>query len=112
VVWPQNHWDGFSWISLKIIGDGFFRFGLNTDAGGFLDLDLKTDNYGLLIWAPKSPRWFVDLCLKTKRAMICQLFGSTNRTPMVGGVGVSLDPSPTPFTLGFNFCYVWACFMS
>jgi hypothetical protein len=27
-------------------------------------LGLKTDNSGLVIWAPKSPRWFVGLSLK------------------------------------------------
>jgi hypothetical protein len=37
VVWPQNHWDGFS------------RFGLKIGGGGFSDFGLKTDNYSLVI---------------------------------------------------------------
>jgi hypothetical protein len=49
VVWPQNHWDGFSRFSLK--AGGF----------GFLGLGLKTGSYDLVIWASKSPRRFLSL---------------------------------------------------
>jgi hypothetical protein len=66
VVWPQNHWDGFSWFSLKA---GDF---------GFLGLGLKTGSYDLVIWASKSPRRFLGLCLKTKRATVCQLCHKTD----------------------------------
>jgi hypothetical protein len=41
--------------------------------GGFLDLDLKIGNYGLVICASKSPRWFLGLGLKTKQASVCRL---------------------------------------
>jgi hypothetical protein len=37
----------------------------NHGGGGFLTLGLKTDNSDLMIWASKSPRWFLDLSLKT-----------------------------------------------
>jgi hypothetical protein len=73
VVWLQNHYDGFSRFSLKTGGDALSRFGLKTGAFGFLDLGLKTDSYGLMVWASKSPRWFLGLCLKTNLAMVCWL---------------------------------------
>jgi hypothetical protein len=31
-------------------------------------LDLKTGSYGVVIWASKSLRQFLGLCLKTKQA--------------------------------------------
>jgi hypothetical protein len=49
VVWFQNHWDGFPYLSLKI------------------------GSYGLMIWGSKSLRRFLDLGVKIKRAMVCQL---------------------------------------
>jgi hypothetical protein len=58
VVWPQNHWDGFSQFGLKTGGNGFSRFGLKTGGGGFPDLGLKTGSYGLVIWDSKLPRQF------------------------------------------------------
>jgi hypothetical protein len=54
VVWPQNHWDGFS------------------------SLDLKTGSYGLVIWGSKSPRRFLGLGLKTKRVMVFRLRHKTD----------------------------------
>jgi hypothetical protein len=78
VVWPQNHWDGFSWFGLKIDGDSFFGFGLKTGGFGFPSLGLKTDSYDLVIWASKSPRRFLGLGLKTKRAMVCWLYHKTD----------------------------------
>jgi hypothetical protein len=75
-----------SWLSLKTKVDGltskplgwFLRFGLkiggsgflvepqNQGGGGFFGLGLKTGSYGLVIWASKSPRWFLGLGLKIK----------------------------------------------
>jgi hypothetical protein len=55
VVWPQNHWDGFSRFGLKTGGDGFSQFGLKTGGGGFLGLCLKSYSYGLVIWGSNSP---------------------------------------------------------
>jgi hypothetical protein len=49
VVWPQNHWDEF------------------------LGLCLKIGSYDLVLLASKSPRQFLGLGLKTKRAMVCRL---------------------------------------
>jgi hypothetical protein len=49
VVWPQNHWNGFSWFDLKTGGDGFFQFGLKIGGKGFLSLSLKTSSFGLVI---------------------------------------------------------------
>jgi hypothetical protein len=45
----------------------------NQGGGGFSGLSLKTDSSGLVIWASKSPRWFLDLGLKTKWASVCRL---------------------------------------
>jgi hypothetical protein len=66
VVWPQNHWDGF------------LRFGLKTDDDGFSRFDLKTDRYNLVIWASKSSRRFLGLCLKIKQATIYRFCHKTN----------------------------------
>jgi hypothetical protein len=85
VVWPQNHWDGlsvvwhqnqwdnFSWFDIKTGGVGFSRFGLKIGGGGFFGLGLKTNSYGLFIWDSKSPRRFLSLGLKTKRATVYRL---------------------------------------
>jgi hypothetical protein len=61
VVWPQNHWDGFS------------QFGLKTSHFGFPGLGLKTGSYDLVVLASKSLRQFLGLGLKTKRATVCRL---------------------------------------
>jgi hypothetical protein len=60
LVWPQNWWQWFSlvWPQNWCLG--------------FSILGLKTGSYGLVIWASKSPRRFLGLGLKTKRASICQ----------------------------------------
>jgi hypothetical protein len=50
----------------------------NQGGGGFSDLSLKTGSSSLVIWASKSPRWFLVLCLKTKRASICRLCHKTS----------------------------------
>jgi hypothetical protein len=54
VVWPQNDWDGFP------------------------DLGLKIGSYGLVIWASKSPRQFLGLGLKIKWATVCRLHHKTD----------------------------------
>jgi hypothetical protein len=36
-------------------------------------LGLKTGSSGLVIWASKSPRRFLGLCLKTKQALVYRL---------------------------------------
>jgi hypothetical protein len=77
VVWPQNHMDGFSRFGLKIGGVGFSLFDLKT-GGGLPGLGLKTSNFDLVIWASKSPRRFLGLGLKTKRAMVCRLRHKTD----------------------------------
>jgi hypothetical protein len=50
----------------------------NQGGGGFPGLGLKTGSSGLVIWASKSPRWFLDLGLKTKQASVCQLRHKTD----------------------------------
>jgi hypothetical protein len=42
----------------------------NQGGAGFPGLGLKTGSSGLLIWASKSPRRFLGLGLKTKRACL------------------------------------------
>jgi hypothetical protein len=66
VVWPQNHWGSFL-VEPQ-----------NQGGGGFPGLDLKTGSYGLVIWASKSPRRFLSLCLKTKQASACRLRQKTD----------------------------------
>jgi hypothetical protein len=73
VVLSQNNKDSFLRFDLKTGGDGFSRFGLKTDSFGFFSFGLKTNGYSLVIWASKSPRRFLSLCVKTKQATICQL---------------------------------------
>jgi hypothetical protein len=69
--------DGFSRFGLKIGGVGFSLFDLKT-GGGLPGLGLKTSNFDLVIWASKSPRRFLGLGLKTKRAMVCRLRHKTD----------------------------------
>jgi hypothetical protein len=45
---------------------GFLIEPQNQGGGGFPGLGLKTDSSDLVIWASKSPRWFLGLSLKTK----------------------------------------------
>jgi hypothetical protein len=45
---------------------GFLVEPQNQGGGGFPGLSLKTGSSGLVIWASKSPRWFLGLGLKTK----------------------------------------------
>jgi hypothetical protein len=78
VVWPQKHWNGFFRFDLNTSGDGFFRFGLKIDGFGFSSLDLKIGSYDFVIWTSESIWWFLDLGMKTKRVMICQLRHKTD----------------------------------
>jgi hypothetical protein len=50
----------------------------NQCGGGLPGLDLKTNSYGLVISVSKSPRRFLGLGLKTKRATVCQLRHKTD----------------------------------
>jgi hypothetical protein len=52
---------------------GFLIEPQNLGGGGFPGLGLKTSNSGLVIWASKSPRWFLGLGLKTKWTSVCRL---------------------------------------
>jgi hypothetical protein len=45
---------------------GFLVEPQNQGGGGFPGLGLETGSFGLVIWASKSPRWFLCLGLKTK----------------------------------------------
>jgi hypothetical protein len=60
-------------FGLKTDGDGFLWFDLKTGGSGFPGLGLKTDSSGLVIYASKSPRRFLDLCIKIKHASVCRL---------------------------------------
>jgi hypothetical protein len=91
VVWPQKHWDSFLWFGLKTRGDGFLpvwpqnrwrRFLPVWPQNrwlGFPSLGLKTSSYILVIWASKSPRWFLGLGLKTKQATVYRLRHKTDK---------------------------------
>jgi hypothetical protein len=57
---------------------GFLVEPQNQGGGGFLSLGLKTGNSSLVIWASKSPRWFLGLGLKTKWASVCRLHHKTD----------------------------------
>jgi hypothetical protein len=45
---------------------GFLFEPQNQGGGEFFSLDLKIGGYGLVIWASKSPWWFLGLDLKIK----------------------------------------------
>jgi hypothetical protein len=57
---------------------GFLVEPQNQGGGGFPGLGLKTDSFGLVIWAPKSPRRFLGLGLNTKWASVCRLCHKTD----------------------------------
>jgi hypothetical protein len=57
---------------------GFLVEPQNQGGGGFPGLGLKTGSSGLVIWASKSPRWFLGLGLKTKQASVCRLRHKTD----------------------------------
>jgi hypothetical protein len=57
---------------------GFLVEPQNQGGEGFPGLVLKTGSFGLVIWASKSPRWFLGLGLKTKWASVCRLRHKTD----------------------------------
>jgi hypothetical protein len=57
---------------------GFLVEPQNQGGGGFSGLGLKTASSGLVIWASKSPRWFLGLGLKTMWASVCWLRHKTD----------------------------------
>jgi hypothetical protein len=57
---------------------GFLVEPQNQGGGGFPGLGLKTGNFGLVIWASKSPRRFLGLGLKTMQALACRLRRKTD----------------------------------
>jgi hypothetical protein len=57
---------------------GFLVEPQNQGGGGFPGLGLKTGSFGLVIWASKSPRRFLGLCLKIKWASVYRLHHKTN----------------------------------
>jgi hypothetical protein len=57
---------------------GFLVEPQNQGGGGFSSLGLKIGSSGLVIWASKSPRRFLDLGLKTKWASVCRLRHKTD----------------------------------
>jgi hypothetical protein len=57
---------------------GFLVEPQNQGGGGFPGLGLKTDSSDLVIWASKSPRWFLGLGLKTKRTLVYRLRHKTD----------------------------------
>jgi hypothetical protein len=61
LVQSQNQGQGVSW------------FGLKTKVIRFPSFGLKTGSCDLMIWPTKSLRRFLDLGLKIKWAMVCQL---------------------------------------
>jgi hypothetical protein len=50
----------------------------NQGGGGFFGLGLKTVSFGLVIWASKSPRRFLDLSLKIKWVSVYRLHQKIN----------------------------------
>jgi hypothetical protein len=57
---------------------GFLVEPQNQGGGGFPGLGLKTGSSGLVIWASKSPRWFLGLGLKIKWPSVCRLHHKTD----------------------------------
>jgi hypothetical protein len=51
----------------------------NQSGGGFSGLDLKTGSSGLVIYASKSPRWFLGLSPKMMWASVCWLHHKIDR---------------------------------
>jgi hypothetical protein len=45
----------------------------NQGGGGFPGLGLRTGSLGLVIWASKSPQWFLGLGIKIKWTSVCRL---------------------------------------
>jgi hypothetical protein len=71
--------------------------------GGFSDLCLKTGSFGLVIWASKSPRWFLGLGLKIMWDSICRLRHKTNE-------GRSAQDTRRDLAACFTWKQVWLGF--
>jgi hypothetical protein len=69
-------------VHVKTRSAGFLVEPQNQGGGGFLGLGHKTDSYDLVIWASKSPRRFLDLCLNTKQTLVCRLRHKTDERAM------------------------------
>jgi hypothetical protein len=67
---------------------GFLVEPQNQGGGGFPSLGLKTDSSGLVIWASKSPRRFLYLCLKTKQD---RFVGCATKTTEGGRCGTRIE---------------------
>jgi hypothetical protein len=57
---------------------GFLVESQNQSGGGFFGFGLKTGSSGLVIWASKSPRRFLDLGLKINWASVYRLRHKTD----------------------------------
>jgi hypothetical protein len=57
---------------------GFLVEPQNQGGGGFPDLGLKIGSSGLMIWASKSPRWFLGLSLKIMQTSVYWLHHKTD----------------------------------
>jgi hypothetical protein len=57
---------------------GFLVEPQNQGGGGFFGLGLKIGSSGLVIWASKSPLWFIGLGLKIKWASVCRVRHKTD----------------------------------
>jgi hypothetical protein len=77
----------------------------NQGGGGFSGLGLKTDSSGLVIWASKSPRWFLGLSLKTKQTSVCRLCHKTD-------VGRAMWDTHRDLAACFTWKQVWIGFPS
>jgi hypothetical protein len=77
--------DGFSGLTSKSVVTVFLIEPQNQGGGGFPGLCLKIDSYGLVIWASKSQRRFLDLCLKTRQVWFVSCV--TKPTGECDGVG-------------------------
>jgi hypothetical protein len=84
---------------------GFLVEPQNQGGGGFPDLGLKTGSSGLVIWASKSPRRFLDLGLKTKQPLVCRLRHKTDG-------GRSARDTHRDLATCFTWKQVWLGFLS
>jgi hypothetical protein len=75
------------------------------DGGGSPGLSPKTGSFGLVIWASKSSRRFLDLGLKTKWASVCQLRHKTDG-------GMSTRDTRQDLLPCFTWKQVWLGFFS
>jgi hypothetical protein len=128
VVWPQNHSDGFPDLASKPVPTvsnglasksavtvtsglaskpvvGFLVEPQNQCGGGFPDLGVKTGSFSLVIWDSKSPRRFLGLGLKIKRASVCRLRHKTDG-------GMSAQDTRRDLMTCFMWKQVWLGFDS